>query len=95
MRPVPISSLQLRALPVSPPSLALSLAVCVLRGGLIALIFTSHSLPLTPPARSLTPALLCIQVPITFVDRVYGASKFGANEIVQYLKGLVNIFVTV
>ncbi|KAI9136323.1 nucleotide-diphospho-sugar transferase [Paraphysoderma sedebokerense] len=28
------------------------------------------------------------EVPITFVDRVYGESKLGADEIVQYLKGL-------
>ena len=35
------------------------------------------------------------EVPITFVDRVYGESKMGANEIVQYAKGvwqLVNYF---
>eukprot|EP00698_Gefionella_okellyi_P005038 TRINITY_DN14632_c0_g1_i1.p1 TRINITY_DN14632_c0_g1~~TRINITY_DN14632_c0_g1_i1.p1 ORF type:complete len:237 (+),score=59.14 TRINITY_DN14632_c0_g1_i1:33-743(+) len=28
------------------------------------------------------------QVPITFVDRVFGESKMGANEVVGYLKGL-------
>ena len=28
------------------------------------------------------------EVPITFVDRVYGYSKLGSAEIVQYLKGL-------
>jgi len=32
------------------------------------------------------------EVPITFVDRVYGQSKLGGNEIVQYLKGLVTLF---
>lgn len=26
------------------------------------------------------------EVPIVFVDRMYGASKMGMNEIVQYLK---------
>ena len=26
------------------------------------------------------------EVPIVFVDRLYGESKLGANEIVQYLK---------
>lgn len=31
------------------------------------------------------------EVPITFVDRVYGESKLGANEIVSYLKGLVGL----
>ena len=28
------------------------------------------------------------QVPITFVDRVYGVSKLGNAEILAYLKGL-------
>ncbi|RKP34587.1 dolichol-phosphate mannose synthase [Dimargaris cristalligena] len=34
------------------------------------------------------------EVPITFVDRVYGESKLGANEIVGYLKGLVTLVLT-
>lgn len=34
------------------------------------------------------------QVPITFVDRVYGISKLGGTEIVQYLKGLFWLFLT-
>ena len=34
------------------------------------------------------------EVPITFVDRVYGESKMGGSEIVQYIKGLANLFVT-
>lgn len=33
-------------------------------------------------------------MPIVFVDRVYGASKLGSNEIVMYLKGLANLFFT-
>jgi dolichol-phosphate mannosyltransferase len=32
------------------------------------------------------------EVPITFVDRVYGESKLGGQEIVSYLKGLVQLF---
>mmetsp|Transcript_22675 Transcript_22675/g.35660 ORF Transcript_22675/g.35660 Transcript_22675/m.35660 type:complete len:245 (+) Transcript_22675:94-828(+) len=34
------------------------------------------------------------EVPITFVDRIYGESKLGANEIVMYLKGLLTLFLT-
>jgi dolichol-phosphate mannosyltransferase len=34
------------------------------------------------------------EVPITFVDRVYGTSKLGGTEIVQYLKGLLWLFFT-
>lgn len=34
------------------------------------------------------------EVPITFVDRVYGESKLGGSEIVQYLKGLLMLLLT-
>ena len=34
------------------------------------------------------------EVPISFVDRVYGESKMGANEIVQFVRGLVYLFST-
>jgi len=34
------------------------------------------------------------EVPITFVDRVYGESKLGGNEIVAFAKGLLYLFAT-
>lgn len=34
------------------------------------------------------------EVPITFVDRFYGESKLGGNEIFQFVKGLLYLFVT-
>ncbi|XP_064393476.1 dolichol-phosphate mannosyltransferase subunit 1-like [Halichondria panicea] len=34
------------------------------------------------------------EVPITFVDRVYGESKLGGTEIVSYAKGLLYLFAT-
>lgn len=34
------------------------------------------------------------EVPITFVDRIYGQSKLGAGEIVAYLRGLLQLFTT-
>ncbi|RLN19687.1 dolichol-phosphate mannosyltransferase subunit 1 [Panicum miliaceum] len=34
------------------------------------------------------------EVPITFVDRVFGISKLGGSEIVEYLKGLVYLLLT-
>lgn len=34
------------------------------------------------------------QVPISFVDRVYGESKLGGNEIVSFVKGLLTLFAT-
>lgn len=35
------------------------------------------------------------EVPISFVDRVYGESKLGGDEIVQYLSGLWQLFTNV
>lgn len=34
------------------------------------------------------------EVPITFVDRIYGESKLGTKEIILYLKGLMTLFFT-
>lgn len=34
------------------------------------------------------------EVPITFVDRIYGQSKLGPKEIILYLKGLLTLFFT-
>jgi dolichol-phosphate mannosyltransferase len=34
------------------------------------------------------------EVPITFVDRMYGESKLGPREIIMYVKGLVTLFLT-
>ena len=35
------------------------------------------------------------EVPITFPDRIFGESKLGPNEIVSYLKGLMDLFLDV
>jgi dolichol-phosphate mannosyltransferase len=32
------------------------------------------------------------ECPITFVDRVFGESKLGGEEIVEYLKGVVGLW---
>lgn len=34
------------------------------------------------------------EVPITFVDRVYGTSKLGGTEIIQFAKNLLYLFAT-
>lgn len=34
------------------------------------------------------------EVPISFIDRLYGDSKLGGNEIVDYLEGLFKLFVS-
>lgn len=35
------------------------------------------------------------EVPITFVDRIFGESKLGNGEILSYMKGLLDIFVDI
>lgn len=35
------------------------------------------------------------EVPITFVDRIYGESKLGDSEILNYIKGLLDLFVDI
>ncbi|EJT99101.1 glycosyltransferase family 2 protein [Dacryopinax primogenitus] len=35
------------------------------------------------------------EVPITFVDRIFGESKLGADEIVGYAKGVWNLFTSI
>jgi dolichol-phosphate mannosyltransferase len=35
------------------------------------------------------------EVPISFVDRVYGESKLGGDEIVQYAQGVFNLWMRV
>ncbi|KAI9830379.1 MAG: dolichol-P-mannose synthesis [Phylliscum demangeonii] len=35
------------------------------------------------------------EVPITFVDRVFGESKLGGEEIVEYAKGILNLWLKV
>ena len=42
--------------------------------------------------RAVKKGLAVGEVPIVFVDRLYGESKLGAMEIVAYLRGLWNLF---
>lgn len=35
------------------------------------------------------------EIPITFVDRVYGESKLGGSEIFQFAKALLYLFATI
>lgn len=35
------------------------------------------------------------EIPITFVDRLYGESKLGGSEVVNYAKGVWQLFVSV
>jgi dolichol-phosphate mannosyltransferase len=57
-----------------------------------AMISTGYVFQMEIIVRASNMGLRIAEVPITFVDRLYGESKLGANEIVQYLKGLVTLF---
>ena len=35
------------------------------------------------------------EIPITFVDRVYGDSKLGGDEIIQYATGVLSLWMRV
>lgn len=45
-------------------------------------------------AANVYQACIPLQVPIVFVDRVYGESKLGGAEVTQYIKGLLWLFLT-
>ena len=45
-------------------------------------------------ARMPANAFSIVEVPIVFIDRIYGSSKLGGSEIVQYLRGLAWLFLT-
>ncbi len=32
------------------------------------------------------------EVPITFVDRFFGESKLGGQEVIEYVRGLIHLF---
>lgn len=43
---------------------------------------------------SIQSYFMSFQVPISFVDRVYGESKLGGSEIIHFAKGLLYLFAT-
>lgn len=45
-------------------------------------------------ARAQSMGYRIAEVPIVFVDRVFGDSKLGAMEIVTYIKGLIRLALT-
>lgn len=53
---------------------------------------TGYAFQMEILVRAHNAGMLIGEVPITFVDRIYGDSKLGANEIIMYLKGLLQLF---
>ena len=46
-------------------------------------------------ARAKAMGFTVAEVPISFVDRLYGESKLGGDEIVEYVKGVFNLWLKV
>jgi len=59
-----------------------------------ACVTRNYTFQMEIAVRAREHGLSIAQVPITFVDRVYGESKLGASEITGYLKGLWTLFTT-
>ena len=55
---------------------------------------TGYAFQMEILVRAHKAGMIIREVPIVFVDRIYGESKLGANEIIMYLKGLLNLFFT-
>jgi len=57
-------------------------------------ISTGYAFQMEIMIRANQAKLQITEVPIIFVDRMYGESKLGTHEILMYLKGLITLFFT-
>lgn len=57
-------------------------------------LYSMHRFAMSKDAQKVTDINFLLQVPIVFVDRLYGVSKLGGAEITQYVKGLLWLFIT-
>jgi dolichol-phosphate mannosyltransferase len=55
---------------------------------------TGYAFQMEIVVRAREAKMTIAEVPIIFVDRIYGESKLGPKEIILYLKGLVQLFFT-
>ena len=75
------------------PDRPISLLNSTKRSRLLRIILASTQMEMIVRARALGYKIG--EVPITFVDRIFGESKLGADEIVGYAKGVWALFVGV
>lgn len=57
-------------------------------------LFQGYAFQMEMMVRARSLGYSVAEVPIVFVDRVYGSSKLGGAEIVQYAKGLLALLVS-
>lgn len=55
---------------------------------------TGYAFQMEVAVRAVRRGAAVAEVPIVFVDRVYGASKLGGREVALFLKGLARLFFT-
>lgn len=55
---------------------------------------TGYAFQMEVAVRAAAAGAVTAEVPIVFVDRVYGASKLGGAEVALFLKGLVRLVCT-
>ena len=66
----------------------------LLRALLRETVSNGYAFQMEVAVRAVRAGARVAEVPIVFVDRVYGSSKLGGHEIVLFLKGLVRLFFT-
>ena len=71
------------------------LAICVVHVFFLRITKINFILQMEMIVRARQHGFTIGEVPISFVDRVYGESKLGGNEIFQFAKGLLTLFATV
>ena len=75
---------------------ALSVASALAIGATLAALLarcrcTGYAFQMEMMARAAAAGARVVEVPIVFVDRLYGASKLGPHEFAQFLAGLVHL----
>ena len=67
----------------------------VLKGLIAATVSRGYVFQMEIIVRAKAAGHTVAEVPISFVDRLYGESKLGSSEIVQYALGILKLVVSV
>ena len=59
-----------------------------------AMVSKGYAFQMEIIVRARASGLWVAEVPIVFVDRLFGQSKLGAGEIAQYLSGMLRLLFT-
>ena len=89
----------LAALLLRPPLSDLTGSFRLFRAGLLRRLVretraTGYAFQMEVAVRAAAAGAVCAEVPIVFVDRLYGASKLGGAEVAMFLRGLARLVLT-